>query len=120
MAHRVVWFDIPGINLDRAIDFYSQALNLELTKESVEDMPTAVFSHEENEVSGCLCKSKTDRPSVTGTLLYLNVNGRLDEAVAAVEDCGGQVLQPRHPIGAYGYRAIVLDSEGNRIALHSA
>jgi len=29
------------------------------------------------------------------------------------------VLQPKHPIGPYGFRAVVLDSEGNRIALHS-
>ena len=31
----------------------------------------------------------------------------------------GKVLKPIHPIGPHGYRAIVLDSEGNRVALHS-
>jgi predicted enzyme related to lactoylglutathione lyase len=52
-------------------------------------------------------------------LLYFNCQGRLDEAVAAVGPNGGKVLQPKHPIGPYGFRAVVLDSEGNRIALHS-
>jgi len=43
----------------------------------------------------------------------------LEEAVALVEANGGKIVQPVHPIGPYGFRAIVLDSEGNRIALHS-
>jgi predicted enzyme related to lactoylglutathione lyase len=51
--------------------------------------------------------------------MYLNAQGRLDEAVAAVAPNGGKVLKPKHNIGPYGFRAIVLDSEGNRIALHS-
>jgi predicted enzyme related to lactoylglutathione lyase len=43
----------------------------------------------------------------------------LDQAIAAVEANGGKVLQPKHPIGPYVHRAIILDSEGNRMALHS-
>ena len=52
-------------------------------------------------------------------MIYLNVNGRLDDAIAAVAAHGGKVIQPKHEIGPFGFRAIVLDSEGNRIALHS-
>ena len=52
-------------------------------------------------------------------MIYLNANGRLDEALAAVEANGGQIIQPKQSIGPYGFRAIILDSEGNRIALHS-
>jgi predicted enzyme related to lactoylglutathione lyase len=52
-------------------------------------------------------------------LLYFNCEGRLDQAIAAVEPNGGKIVQPRHQIGPYGFRAVVLDSEGNRIALHS-
>jgi predicted enzyme related to lactoylglutathione lyase len=32
---------------------------------------------------------------------------------------GGTVLNPSHAIGTHGFRAIILDSEGNRVALHS-
>jgi predicted enzyme related to lactoylglutathione lyase len=49
----------------------------------------------------------------------LNAEARLVEAIAAVEPFGGKVLKPKHPIGPYGFRAVVLDSEGNRVALHS-
>ncbi len=37
----------------------------------------------------------------------------------AIEKSGGKVLEHKHPIGPHGFRAIVLDSEGNRIALYS-
>jgi predicted enzyme related to lactoylglutathione lyase len=52
-------------------------------------------------------------------MVYLNANGRLDDAIASVVANGGKVLQPKHPIGPFGFRAIILDSEGNRVALHS-
>jgi uncharacterized protein len=71
------------------------------------------------EVGACLVNSTDDRPSDRGLLIYLNANGRLDEAIAAVVPCGGRVLKPKHAIGPYGWRAVILDSEGNRVALHS-
>jgi predicted enzyme related to lactoylglutathione lyase len=43
----------------------------------------------------------------------------LDDAIAAVAPNGGQVVQPKEPIGSFGFRAIVIDSEGNQVALHS-
>ena len=49
----------------------------------------------------------------------MNANGRLDQAIAAVEANSGKVIQPKHQIGPYGFRAVIQDSEGNRIALHS-
>jgi hypothetical protein len=52
-------------------------------------------------------------------LLYLNVDGRIRDAVANVVPNGGTVIDDTHPIGPHGFRAIVLDSEGNRVALHS-
>jgi len=48
-----------------------------------------------------------------------NASGRLDAAIDAVVPNGGKVIKPKHPIGPYGHRAIILDSEGNRVALHS-
>jgi predicted enzyme related to lactoylglutathione lyase len=43
----------------------------------------------------------------------------LDEAIAAVEPNGGKIVEPKHPIGPFGFRAVIIDSEGNRVALHS-
>ena len=49
----------------------------------------------------------------------MNVEGRMRDAVAQVQRHGGKVLKAPESIGPHGFRAIVLDSEGNRIALHS-
>jgi predicted enzyme related to lactoylglutathione lyase len=121
-TNTVVWFDMPVVDLDRSIQFYSAVLGSPVHKEQHSGMAFAVLHHEEGGVSGCLVPKTENndiKPSDHGPLLYLNCQGRLDQAIAAVVPNGGKVLQPRHPIGPYGSRAIILDSEGNRVALHS-
>jgi len=77
-----------------------------------------VFAHDEGN-GGCLVPAPDDAGATRGVLLYLNVDGRLRDALQQTEGYGGRVLQRAHPIGPHGWRALVLDSEGNRIALHS-
>lgn len=115
------WADIPVIDLDRAIAFYTAVLGAPVTKETGD--PGVVFGllpHEDNNVSACLTVGGNNLPSLTGPLIYLSVVGRLHEAVEAVSAHGGTVQEPPQKIGLYGYRAVIIDSEGNRIALHSA
>lgn len=115
MANRVVWFDVPVEDLSRATEFYSKVLDI-----AVEEAPgLGILEHSGNDVAGCLFKSDDEKPSATGLLLYFNVSGRLDEAIKAAEQYGGKILKAKEQIGSYGSRAIVLDCEGNRIALHS-
>jgi hypothetical protein len=118
MAHQVVWFDAPVVNLERAVRFYSRVLAVEM-KQEFPGQPVAVFAHGPSDVSGCLYQEADVQPSGQGILIYFNVNGRLEEAERLVEELGGKVLRGRHQIGPFGWRSIVLDSEGNRIALHS-
>ncbi len=116
MTNRIVWFDVPASDLERAMNFYSKVLDVEIK----EEFPgVAVMSHDKGTVGGCIFKSEEIQPSDQGALLYFNVNGRLDAAVALAEECGGTIKEPRHAIGEFGHRALVIDSEGNRIALHS-
>ena len=113
------WTDIPATNLDRAITFYSAVLAAEVTKQSMPEFEFGLLPHSESSASGCLVVGEEHQPSLTGPLIYLSVNGRLDAAIEAALSGGGKVLIPKHPIGPYGYRAVIVDSEGNRIALHS-
>ena len=54
-----------------------------------------------------------------GILVYMNVDGRMQDAVQQVAAHGGKVVEPAHSIGPHGFRALIIDSEGNRLALHS-
>jgi hypothetical protein len=118
MKNYIVWCDIPVKDIDRAVTFYSAVFGSKIEKQSFEGMALAAFGSQDG-VGGCLFVTNETKPSADGPLIYLNCEGRLDEAVAAVGKNGGKVLKPRHQIGPYGFRAVVLDSEGNRIALHS-
>lgn len=119
MKNQIVWVDIPVIILDRAINFYTALLGQTIHKETINNLSFGVLPHTDTDVSGCLYLSDDNRPSVQGPLIYLNVNERMDEAMGATERNGGKILNPKQPIGPHGFRTIILDSEGNRIALHS-
>ena len=80
----------------------------------------SVLPYTDGSIGGCLVSNVDSKPSDSGPLLYLNADGRLEEALDLVELHGGKVLSARHSIAPFGFRAIILDSEGNRIALHSS
>ena len=113
------WTDIPVVDLDRAIAFYSKVLDEPSTLQKHDATPFGLLPHTGTNASGCLVVHKDNQPSRTGPLIYLSVHERLDAAIQAVTENGGEVLSPKESIGPYGFRAIILDSEGNRIALHS-
>jgi predicted enzyme related to lactoylglutathione lyase len=120
MSNRIVWLDIPVRELDRAIAFYSAVLGCVVTKEGGPGFVFGLLPHQGDEVGACLYLPEADNsPSMVGPLVYLNVEGRMAEAVAAVSAHGGAVIKPVHAIGPHGFRAIVRDSEGNRVALHA-
>ena len=119
MGPIIVWTDIPVVELDRAIAFYATVLGKEVTKQTMGEFSMGLLPGAGKNPSGCLVVSNENKPSKSGPLIYLNVSGRLDSAIAAVSSSGGTVLEGKHQIGPYGFRAIITDSEGNRIALHS-
>ena len=124
-ADTLCWTDIPVANLDRATKFYSAVLGKEVPKMSEGGIEYGLLPHEERNASGCLCvgsdsAGSENKPSQNGPLIYLSVEGRLDDAVKAAKSNGGKVLEERTQIGPHGFRAVIVDSEGNRIALHSS
>ena len=118
MSHRFVWVDIPVADLDRAAAFYRAVLAIEVQKQESDGFAFCFLAHDEGN-GGCLVPGAEQISSTGGILVYLNVDGRIRDAVAQVERRGGIVKEPIHSIGPHGFRAVVLDSEGNRIALHS-
>ena len=115
---RVVWFDLPVADLERASRFYGAVLGIKVHQEKTPNFSFAVLAHGPDGNGGCLIPNAKE-VSGAGILVYMNVDGRVRDAVRQAEKQGGRVLQAIESIGPHGFRAIVLDSEGNRIALHS-
>lgn len=115
----IVWVDIPVTNLDRAISFYKAILGDSVCKISEHGFEFALLPHDNDNVSGCLCEIPNRKPSKDGALIYLNVEGRLHETIKIVRDLGQEIISEVEQIGPYGNRAVILDTEGNAIALYS-
>lgn len=118
MSSAINFFEIPSTDFERAVAFYQAVLDLEFQHEVFMGTRSAMFPAGERGVGGAIIASQA-RPSADGPLIYLNADGKLRAAVARVERAGGRVLTPVTSIGEPGFMAIILDSEGNRIGLHS-
>ncbi|HTW82933.1 MAG TPA: VOC family protein [Candidatus Sulfotelmatobacter sp.] len=113
----ITWFEIPTADLDRAVRFYSTILETPMSVADFQGEPIAVFPYEQPGVGGCLVADA--HPSPHGTLVFLNVDGRLDRTLELVEAAGGRIVAPKTSLGPIGYVAHIADSEGNRVGLHA-
>ncbi|WP_423814724.1 VOC family protein, partial [Pseudomonas viridiflava] len=66
-----------------------------------------------------VCAMAGMHPGTGGTRVYLNVEGQLDAVLDRVPNAGGVILQPRTEIAPHGFIALIKDSEGNSVGLHS-
>ena len=116
--NRAVWFDIPVADLARANAFYAALLAIKVSSEAFGEIQFSVLEHGEGN-GGCLVPRPDEVTADKGILVYLNAHGRIRDAVEQAKNHGGTIVEDVHSIGPHGFRAILLDSEGNRIALHS-
>lgn len=125
MKNNVVgWFEIPVTDMDRAVKFYETVLDLSLSRHPMGELEMAWFPGVEDEpgASGSLVRQpEYYTPSTDGTLVYFSSpSDDLANELERVEQAGGQVLQPKTLITEdIGYMALFLDTEGNKLALHS-
>lgn len=119
MSNAITWFELPAVNFERAVKFYSEILGEELQPMDQPDMKMAFFPTKENGVGGCVTHGNGNKPQTEGTLVYLNGGEDLAEPLSRVESAGGEILMPKTSIGENGFMAIFKDTEGNRVAFHS-
>jgi predicted enzyme related to lactoylglutathione lyase len=116
----VTWFEIPVTNMDRAVRFYEAILARSLRREVFGGIETAIFPYAQQEgVGGSLVRNPQLSPGSTGTLVYLNCQGQLDEVIGRVAAAGGAVVLPKTDIGDPGFISVIEDTEGNRVGLHT-
>src|SRR3954469_9582650 len=112
------WFEIPVLDIDRAAKFYGAIFATKLEINRGDGFSSAVFPHEGG-VGGGLVAGEGYLPNPQGSVLYLNSNPDLNIILKRIKAAGGQVIKPKTDLGENGFFALFLDTEGNRIALHS-
>ncbi|WP_348943766.1 VOC family protein [Chitinibacter sp. FCG-7] len=117
--HALNWFEIPVVDLARAISFYEQLLASTLQRTQCGG-ERVLLPHQPGAVGGELTKTDGVSPAAGGVLPYLNANGQLDVLLERLQTMGAQIELPKTEISPeIGSIAIFIDSEGNRIGLHS-
>lgn len=115
----VSWFEIPAVNFQQAVDFYNHIYDMDMEKNFDGQYAMAYFPAGKG-VGGAIVAGPGSTPSDTGPLLYLNGGDNLDKVLRKIEPAGGRVIMPKTLISEEaGYFAIFIDSEGNKLALHS-
>ena len=117
---RVVWFELPASDFDRAARFYEQIFEVTLKKEHMGPQQLGVFPYEAPGIGGCIMAGPNLAPSKDGAIVYLNADPALSAIVDRVAAAGGKVLLPRVELPeGMGVFAHIMDSEGNRVGLHA-
>ncbi len=116
------WFEIAAADISRAKKFYDTVFDADMALIDMNGMKMVVFPTDDStgKVSGALVESEMHVPGAVGSLIYLNGNPDLAGPLGKVEAAGGQVVLGKTFISdEVGYMAFFVDTEGNKVGLHS-
>lgn len=119
----VTWFEIYVEDMDRASKFYETVLGYQLEEMSDptdQSSRMCMFPGEmaHHGANGALVKMEGMKAGGNNVLVYFGCEDCAVEQ-SRVESAGGQVINPKMPIGEFGFCSVVRDTEGNSIGLHS-
>jgi len=120
MKNYISIFEIPATDISRAVKFYQSILNINIEIMDMEGMQMGLLPFEGQNVIGTIMKGEGYIPSPNGVTIYLNGGDNLQIILDKVENNGGKIIVPKTLHGdESGYFALFIDTEGNRIGLHS-
>lgn len=113
-------FEIPAVDIARAVSFYKSILDIKIELVDMPDMKMGLFPIENQATFGVIIEGDGQAPSTHGVTVYLNCGDDLQVVLDRVEKNGGKVVVPKTPhVDESGFFALFIDSEGNRLGLHS-
>lgn len=121
---------IPSTDFERAFKFYFEITDGLIQKNLNVPFPMAYFTDKDYNYVGHLFQltqmKLTDgsvvdlKPSGDGAIIYMEMAKDLNETLEKITKAGGKILMPKTLIApGKGYWALFLDTEGNKLALHS-
>ena len=120
MKNAINWFEIPAKDFVRAKKFYESVLAAIITEMPHPTLKYGILPADmENGVGGGIVQGEGYEPSDKGALIYLNGGDDLSIPLSRVEKAGGKITLPKTSIGQNGFMAQFVDTEGNKVALHS-
>lgn len=112
--------EIPVLDFLRALTFYQSILGINIEEAEMEGVKMGVLPSGENTVNVVLVQGEGYEPTATGAVVYFSAGDDLQTTLDKVAKNGGEVLVPKTEIGPeMGFFALFLDTEGNRVGLHS-
>jgi predicted enzyme related to lactoylglutathione lyase len=112
--------EIPITDFSRAVGFYQAILGISIKEVEMDGVKMGVLPNEEGTVNVVLAKGTDYKPTTDGAVLYLNAGKDLQSTLDKVEKNGGQVIVPKTQISPeMGFFALFIDTEGNKMGLHS-
>jgi uncharacterized protein len=124
-THAINWFEIPVSNFERAKKFYESIFRYEMpvTQMGPATMGFFIYDFKNQGRGGAIVHNPgMYTPSANGTLVYLNCEPDLEIVLDRVPEAGGAVDIPKSSVAPdehLGFWALIRDTEGNRVALHS-
>lgn len=112
------WFEIPASDFERAKSFYETLFEIEIEAIDFGSFRMGIFPH--NEVGCAIVSGGGYTPGAQGTIVYLDAGPDLQIILDRMEKAGGKIIQNKKQISKeYGFMALFIDCEGNKMALHS-
>ncbi len=123
LGNALNWFEIPVSDFDRAKKFYETIFSYQMPENNMGPtrMGFFLYDFQSGKVGGAIVFNPSKyTPGEHGALIYLNCQPDLKVMLDKVEAAGGKIVMGKTDIGNnLGFQAIITDTEGNRIALHS-
>lgn len=120
MENFINWFEIPAIDFSRAVSFYKNILGIEIQETEMFGSKMGFFPSDGRNVTGAIVQGEGYTPSADGVVVYLNGGSDLQNILDKIGSNGGEIIVPKTQISAeMGYFGMFIDTEGNKIALHS-
>ena len=120
MKNLISIVEIPTIEFPRAVKFYQTILNTSIEEINMDGTVMGLFPGDEETVSVALINSGQYKTSMDGAVVYFNAGDDLQRVLDKKKANGGKIMVPKTDIGSgMGFYAIFMDTEGNKLGLHS-